>query len=448
MNTQSLSFSKQQNPMSRRRFLQHSSLAAALLSVPNLVPVSVLGSDAQRPPSERINMGFIGLGGQGTGHLLGGAWTYVPGGYVARKEVQVLAVCDVRKERRDSARQRCNEMYAQRNSQPTYNGVQAYNDFREVLARPDIDAVLIAVPYHWASPLATLAMRAGKDVYCEKPIAITIREGQNLIETSHRFNRIYQAGTQQRSEYGGKFRLACELIRNGRIGQLKEVYAYRSPGAFFPVPWTSDKSQPVPPGFDWDLWLGPLPWRPFNGEAGHALSGCFIGDVNWAPHHYDIVMWTVNPESAAPVEIEYLKDDAIDYHFSNGVVVHSKEYPGESVGPDGGACFMGARGRIAVDRVSIVSYPANILKEPLRPEDQRVYHANSHSGNFLECIKSRRLTICHPETAVRTINTILTGGIALALKRSLKWDPAKCEFVGDAQANRLLSYTPRPPWRL
>ena len=393
-------------------------------------------------------MGFIGLGGQGTGHLLGGAWTYVPGGYVARPEVQVLAVCDVRQERRESAQQRCNQMYAQRHGQPSYNGVQAYNDFREVLARPDIDAVLIAVPYHWAAPLATLAARAGKDVYCEKPIAITVREGRNLIETCHRFSRVYQAGTQQRSEYGGKFRMACEWIRNGRIGQLKEVYAYRSPGAFFPTEWTSDKSQPVPAGFDWDLWLGPLPWRPYNGESGHALSGCFVGDVNWAPHHYDIVLWTVNPDPKAPVEVERLSDGTIDYHYSNGVVVHSKEYPGEGVGADGGACFVGSEGRIAVDRVNLVSYPASILKEPLRPDDTRVYHANSHSGNFLECIKTRRPTICNPETAVRTIHSILIGGIALALHRSLKWDPVKCEFAGDEEANRLLSYTPRPPWRL
>ncbi len=434
--------------LSRRRFLRQAGLGAGLVATPRIVRAAALGLGGETAPSERVNMGFIGLGGQGTGHLLGGAWTYVPGGYVARKDVQVLAVCDVRQERRESARQRCNQMYAQRFGQADYNGVRAYNDFREVLARPDIDAVLIAVPYHWAAPLATLAARAGKDVYCEKPIAITIREGQNLIETCRRFGRVYQAGMQQRSEYEGKFRLACEWVRNGRIGQLKEVYTFRSPGAFYPVPWTADQSQPVPTGFDWDLWLGPLPWRPFNGEAGHALTGCFIGDVNWAPHHYDIVMWTVNPDPKAPVQVEFLKDGTVDYHFSNGVVVHARELAGETVGPEGGACFIGTQGRISVDRSSIVSNPARILKEPLRPDDPRVYHADSHSGNFLECIRSRRLTICEPETAVRTMNTILIGGIALALRRSLKWDPVACQFSGDEEANRLLAYTPRAPWRL
>ncbi len=439
-------------PTTRRGFLRRSALAAAALSVPTFVPASALGRDGATAPSERVNMGFIGLGGQGTGHLLGGAWTYVPGGYVARPDVQVLAVCDVRRERRESAHQRSNKMYAQKLGRADFNGVQAYNDFREILARPDIDAVLIAVPYHWAAPMAIAAMRAGKDVYCEKPIAITVREGRMLVETAKRFGRVYQAGMQQRSEYGGKFRTACELVRNGRIGQLKEVFAYRQPGAFFPRPWTSDASVPVPDGFDWDMWLGPLPWRPFAGEAGHALTGCFIGDVNWAPHHYDIVQWTVNPDVNAPVEAQFERDrqggERIHYHYANGVVVHSTGYPGEAIGGEGGAVFVGTEGRIAVDRNNLVSYPASILKTPLRPADRRVYHVTSHSGNFLECIRSRRQTICHPETAVYTMNAILIGGIALALQRNVKWDPARGEFPGDDAANRLLSYSSRPPWHV
>ena len=424
------------------------------LAAPTLIPASALGRNGATAPRARINMGFIGLGGQGTGHLLGGAWTYVPGGYVARDDVQVLATCDVRQDRRESARDRCNRIYADKLGQAGYNGVQAYNDFRDVLARPDIEAVLIAVPYHWAAPLATMAVRAGKDVYCEKPMAITVREGRNLADVCRRYSRIYQSGMQQRSEYGGKFRLACELIRNGRIGQLKEVYSYRQPGAFYPTQWTSDESKPLPKGFDWDLWLGPLPWRAYHGEGGHALPGCFVGDVNWSPHHYDIIQWTINPDPTAPIQVSYEAKDGkpenavIHYRHANGVEVHSNGYPGEPVGDVGGACFVGTKGRIAVDRNNIVSYPATILSAPLRPSDSRVYHADCHSGNFLDCVRSRRLTICNPETAVYTMNAILIGGISLILKRTLTWDPAKAEFVGDAQANRLLSYTPRPPWRL
>jgi hypothetical protein len=295
--------------------------------------------------------------------------------------------------------------------------------------------------------MSIMAMRAGKDVYCEKPVAITAREAQVMVETACSYGRIYQAGTQQRSEYGGKFRQACELIRNGRIGQLKEVYAYREPGAFIPAVWTSDVSVPVPDGFDWDLWLGPLPWRPYGGEAGHTLPGLWVGDVNWSPHHYDIIQWTVNPNPSAPIEVEY-DNGSIHYHYSNGVVVHSAGYPGEPVGGEGGACFVGSKGRIAVDRSSIVSYPANILKEPLGPNDERMARIDSHSGNFLECVRTRRPTICNPEVAAYTMNAILIGGIALALKRNVRWNPVAREFPGDETANRLLSYTPRPQWCL
>jgi hypothetical protein len=314
-----------------------------------------------------------------------------------------------------------------------------------MFARPDIDAVLLALPYHWAAPMSMMAARAGKDVYCEKPIAVTVQEGRHLVETCKRYGRVYQAGTQQRSEYGGKFRQACELVRNGRIGQLKEVYAYRQPGVYFPSEWTSDHSQPVPAGLDWDLWLGPLPWRPYAGSLGHALPGCYVGDINWGPHHYDIIQWTINPDPAATVDIQY--DGNVHYHYSNGVILHSTPYPGEPVGGDGGACFVGTEGRIAVDRSNIVSYPSGIITVPMRPGDKRVYHATSHSGNFLECVRSRRQTICDPETATRTINSLISGGMALAFQRSLKWDPVKMEFIGDEQANRLLSYKPRQPWR-
>ena len=441
--------------LSRRRFILNSTKAlAAGLAAPALIPASALGRGQAAAPSERINMGFIGLGNQGRGHIFGSGWTYVPGGYIARKDVQVRAVCDVRTDRRESTRNAANKLYAEMLGQPTYNGVQGIEDFRELLARPDIDAVLIAVPYHWAAMLATRAMRAGKDVYCEKPVAPTVREGQAVIEASKDYNRIYQAGTQQRSEYNGNFWRTCDLVRDGRLGKLKEVYAYRQPGCFFPRPWTTDLTKPLPDGFDWNMWLGPLPWRPYGGVAGHALPGMFIGDVNWAPHHYDIIQWTINPDHKAPIEVwtdpqdGRAKDAVVHYRYHSGVVVHSIGYPGEPVGADGGACFVGTEGRIAVDRANLVSYPARILQEPLQPTDARVPHATSHSGNFLDCVRTRRLTVCEPVTAMYSMNAILIGGISLALQRRLTWDPVKLQFQGDDEANRLLSYTPRPPWRV
>lgn len=439
--------------ISRRGFIGRGARAAGgALAAPVIVPASALGRGGVCAPGERIGMGFIGLGGQGSGHLLGGAWTYVPGGYAARDDVQVLAVCDVRRERRDAARQRCNDAYAQRFGRAGYDGVQAYNDFREVLARDDIDAVLLALPYHWAAPMATMALRAGKDVYCEKPVAITVREGRGVAAAAARFGRVYQAGTQQRCEYGGKFRRACELVRNGRIGELREVYAFRQPGAFRPAPWAAGAGQPVPDGFDWDLWLGPLPWRPYAGEAGHALPGSFVGDVNWAPHHYDFVHWVVNPDRRAPVEVSCEargprpEDAVVHYHYPNGVVVHSCGCPGEAVGGEGGACFVGTAGRLAVDRSAIVASPERILREPLRPADARVERADSHSGNFLECVRTRRPTICDAGTAARSMEMVLIGGIALALGRTLRWDPVTAQF-GDPAADRLLACAARPPWQ-
>ena len=441
--------------LNRRGFLRQGALAAGgLLTAPLVLRASVLGRGGALPPSERINMAVIGLGNQGTGHLCGGAWTSLPGGLVSRPDVQIVAVCDVWPERRERGRQRSNQMYAELTGRGRYDGVRADNDFRAVLARPDIDAVLLALPYHWAAPMSMRALRAGKDVYCEKPVAITVREGQNVIETCRRYQRIYQAGMQQRSEYEGKFRLVCELVRNGRIGRLTDVYAYRQPGCFFPRPWLQPESHPAPVGLDWDLWLGPLPAQPVPARIGHTLPGNFIGDVNWSPHHYDIIQWTIDPDPAAPVEIEYEargplpKDVVIHYHYAHGVTVHSCPHPTEKVGQDGGACFVGTEGRIAVERNQLVAEPASLLRQPPRPHDHRVYRVTSHMGNFLECVRTRRAPIGEPATAMRTMNTILSGGIALALKRSLRWLPDRAEFAGDDQANRLLAYTPRPPWQV
>ncbi|HXJ44605.1 MAG TPA: Gfo/Idh/MocA family oxidoreductase, partial [Bryobacteraceae bacterium] len=211
-------------------------------------------------------MGFIGVGTQGGGHLLGGAWTYVAGGYAGRKEVQVLAVCDVWQDRRERACQRVNDHYSQVYGKGNYAACQPYTDFRYVLDRQDIDAVLIATPAHWHATMAVMAAQAGKDIYCEKPTAVTIREGQGVLAAVRRYGRVYQAGTQQRSEYEGKFRRACEFVRSGRIGKLKEIYAYRDGGGIFWPP-RFGPGKPVPAGFDYDLYLGPAPMIPFNGNV-------------------------------------------------------------------------------------------------------------------------------------------------------------------------------------
>ncbi|MCX5769740.1 MAG: Gfo/Idh/MocA family oxidoreductase [Candidatus Hydrogenedentes bacterium] len=278
----------------RRQFLRSS---AALAAAPILIPSSALGLNGAVPPSERIRMGFIGQGGQGSGHLFGGAWTYVPGGYAGRNDVQVMAVCDIRRERREKSCNAVNAAYAERFRQPGYNGCAAYNDFRELLARDDIDAVLMALPLHWHAVMAMYAARAGKDVYCEKPIAVTIQQGRALADTIARTGRVYQAGTQQRSEYTSKFRVAYQLIRAGRIGELKEVYGYR-PGGAYAWPGGLGKPQPVPDGLDWDLFLGPAQWLEYDGNPGTFRFSS--GDINWTPHHFDFVHWVLDADRTGP----------------------------------------------------------------------------------------------------------------------------------------------------
>ncbi len=428
--------------LSRRRFL--ASMVAASAG-PAIIPASAFGKEGSTAPSERITMGFIGLGGQGAGHLFGGSWTYVAGGYLGRKEVQVLGVCDLWPKRRETAKERVNNHYAQLAGTGSYRSCEAYLDFRELLTRPDIDAVLMALPFHWHAPMAIMAMKNGKDVYSEKPIAITIEEGRLLAGTQKRYQRVYQAGTQQRSEaeYGGKFRRAVELVRNGYIGQLKEIYTY-SPGGGFSANMQdlTAPGAPIPEGFDWDLYVGPGPWQPYTG--GNANCGLFsYGDPNWGPHHFDTVQWAVEKEHPGPAELDYENEHAV-FRYKNGLTIHCCKHPTERVGSVGGACYVGTEGYIAVDRESIVANPKEILGIQLKPTDERCYESPIHAGNFLDCIRTRKQTICTAETAHRSMSLVLLAGIATQLRRKMRWDPVKEVFPDDEQANRLLSYARRP----
>jgi predicted dehydrogenase len=431
--------------LTRRGFLQQSSRAlTATFVAPLLIPASALGRGGLIPPSERITMGFLGVGGQGSGHLLGGAWTYLAGGYTARPDVQVLAVCDVWRERREHACARVNRHYAEARGQESYRSCEAYVDFREVLDRSDIDAVLIASPAHWHALMSIMAARAGKDIFCEKPSAVTIRESQAVVEAVRQYGRVYQAGTQQRSEYGNRFRIACELVRNGRIGRLESIYAYRDGGAIVWPP-RFGTAQPVPPDLDWDLYLGPAPWIPYDGNTGaHRFD---FGELNWGQHHYDIVQWGAGQDQSGPVEL-FLENGRSSYRYPNGVIVHGFPHPAESVGMDGGVSFVGSEGRITVDRGHLVSDPPDIVRQPIRPDDLHLYRAESHSANFLECVRTRKRPICDVDIAHRSASALLLGGIVKQLQRPLTWDPHLETFPLDAEANRLLSIAQRPPWRL
>jgi hypothetical protein len=431
------------SPVSRRDFLRRTSTAlAAAFAAPSIIPASALGRAGAMSPNERVTMGFIGVGGQGGGHLLGGAWTYVAGGYAGRKDVQVLAVCDVWRDRREKACKKVNDHYTEVYGKGGSKSCEPYTDFRQVLERSDIDAVLIATPAHWHATMAAMAAAAGKDVYCEKPTAVTVSESQAMLAAVRRYGRVYQAGTQQRSEYDGKFRRACEFVRSGRIGKLQAIYAYRDGGAIF-WPKRFGPAKPVPEGLDWDLYLGPAPWIPYDGDTGaHRYD---IGELNWGQHHYDIVQWAADADATGPVEL-WMEEGRSCYKYASGVVVYGKPYPGEPIGNDGGACFVGTEGRIAVDRDALVSDPPDIVREPLRPNEVHLYRSTSHSGNFLECVRTRKQPICDANVAHRAASALLLGGIAKQLKRRLKWDPQAEQFVEDYEANRMLSIAKRPPW--
>jgi len=426
--------------------------ATAAVAAPYVITSNALGGNGRPPASERITMGFIGVGGQGGGHLYGGAWTYLPAGYVARDEVQVLGVCDIHRGRREFALQRVNEQYSKNANSGRYKACQGYIDFREILARRDIDAVLIATPIHWHAMMTVMAAKAGKDVYCEKPIALTVREGGAMQDAIRRYGRVFQAGTQQRSEYGGKFRLACELVRSGRIGKLKTVYGYEHGGGFVWRKWFGG-GRPVPPEIDWELFLGPAPWSPFNGSLDAHLFG--FGGINWGQHHYDIVQWGVNADDTDPVDLG-VEDGKLMMRYANGVVVYGCAYPDPTLGlgpnvrfvGEGGVVFVGTEGKIAVDRQQILSNPVEILKKRLGPSDTRLYFSQSHSGNFLECVRTRKKPITDIDTSYRAVKLLLLGGIAEQLKRPLKWDPEREQFVNDTEANRMLSVAYRAPWRL
>jgi predicted dehydrogenase len=434
---------KNSSPVSRRQFLRKTATAiGAAIAAPTIIPASALGRNGLVAPSERLTMGFIGLGGQGSGHLFGGAWTYVAGGYLGRKEIQVLATCDVKRTHREGPCKRVNDTYAERYGNVNYKSCVAYEDFRQVLDRDDIDIAFIATPPHWHGTMAIMAAEAGKDIYCEKPTAVSIAESKAIRDAVRRYGRVYQAGTQQRSEYGGNFRKAAEFVQSGRIGKLKEVYAYRDGGA---IRWPGrfGASQPVPDELNWDMWLGPMPFFPYNGSsAAHQFD---IGELNWGQHHYDIIQWICGKDGTGPVEI-FMDGDRSNYRYADGVTVYGKPYPGEPIGADGGAVFVGTHGRIAVDRDALISDPPDIVQEPLRPDETHVYYSTSHSGNFLDCVRTRKKPICDADIAHTSNTALLLGGVAKQLKRTLKWDPVAEQFINDDEANRMMTLAKRSPW--
>ena len=418
----------------RRSFLRGTAAALSALAAPQVIRASALGADGATPPSDRITMGFIGVGGQGGGHLAGGAWTYLPGGYLGRPDVQVLAVCDLKPGRLEGAKATVEKRYAERIQAGSYKGCAAYRDFRELLARDDIDAVLIATnPPNLHAMITIMAAKAGKDVYCEKPTAGTIHESRAMVEAVQRYGRVFQAGTQQRSEYEGRYRRATELVRNGALGELKSVYTILG-GAGGHVNMHAFGS--LPDGSDPDL-LGV--------QTIQAASG---GYPNWEQHHYDCAQWGIDGDRTGPIEIYREPGGPTVLRYASGVLVHCAPPPDGQFRFSGAVVFVGTEGTINVGREGLIADPPSILDKTIGPDGKHVYYSDSHSGNFLQCIRTRQLPICDVETAHRAMSMILLAGIGGQLGRRLRWDPAKEQFIGDDEANRMLSVVARPPWRI
>jgi hypothetical protein len=430
--------------LTRRRFLQMWGAAAA---APLLVPASVLGAEGAVAPSERVAIGMIGTGNQGTTHVRV---------LVGLPEAQIVAVCDPVREKRRQAR-RLVENYAAAGAGPDHKGCADYNDFRDLLARPDIDAVFIASPEHWHAVHTIAAAQAGKDVYCEKAMAKTIAESRAMVKAVREHKRVFQLGTQQRSS--ARFRLACELARNGYLGQLQTIKVGDPKG----YPGPKVRTEPTPDGLDYEMWVGPAPAKPYFKERLENLKGwmlCYdytVGFMSgWGQHEVDIAQWGNGTDHTTPVQAEGhatfptegLNDTAatrhVEFLYANGVRL---VFTSDDENPYG-IRFEGSVGWVFVNREKIQAEPESLLKVKFRESDTRLYKSDHHHLDFLRAVKARKDPICNVETGHHTYVICNMSNIAARLKRRLRWDPAQEQFPGDDEANGMLTRPMRSPWRL
>jgi predicted dehydrogenase len=452
--------------INRRMFLKGvTSAALGMISFPHIVPSSALGKAGNIEPSNRITMGFIGVGGMGTNNMRA---------FLTQPDVQVVAVCDVTKASdeyghwykkgwqgawfgREPARKIVEDHYAQKNPSGEYKGCAAYNDFRDMLARDDIDAVCITTPDHWHAIPVIMAATVGKHIYCEKPLSLTIAEGRAMVEAVRRHGVIFQTGTQRRSSQ--QYRFVCELIRNGRIGRLKRVIATIGSNNK-EAPISNWQPMPVPEWLDYDMWLGPAPWVPYHKDRclytfrfGLDYSGGQT--TNLGAHAIDIVQWANGTDYTGPVEVEDLggefPDDGL---FTTATKVHFKARYKNGLElicktqDDGPLRFEGTKGWIQIQNDKPTYYPESLKNSVIGPNEIHLYQSNDHHRNFIDCIKVHRETAAPVEIGHRSVTICHLGNIAMTLKRKLEWDPKKECFINSEQANRMLSRSMRSPWRI
>lgn len=420
--------------MQRKTFIKNTLVGAAAFAI---VPRHVLGGKGYIAPNDRINLGFIGNGKQARGLL--NSMSRLP-------ETLVLAASDVDKKKLDYFIAQSK----QQNEKKVATDVTGYGHYRELLDRKDIDAVVVATPDHWHAQITIDAAKAGKDIYCEKPLALTIAEGRAMVSAVRKYRRVLQTGSMQRSSYN--FRQATELVLNGYIGQVKEINV--SVGE--PVKQCDLPSLPIPEYLDWNMWIGPSLYRGYNPTLSppiedqswawwrgyRGFGGGYITD--WGAHMFDIVQWALGMDDSGPTEFmppsTPAAKEGLSFKYANGVVVHHKHW-----GENNAIQFIGSEGTIEVSRSFLRSTPDNIAKEKIKPTNKRVYYSENHQQDWIDAIRKRTRPIADVEIGHRTATICNAVNIAYELQRPLKWDPKKERF-NDPYANMMISRPFRAPW--
>lgn len=433
--------------MDRRHFLKTVAVAggAAVAGFPTIVRASALGKGGAVAPSDRIVMAGIGFGMMGPDNMAN---------FLEKPEVQWVAVCDLDTVPLAMAKGMADKKYGN-------NACATYRDFRELYQRKDLDAVSIAVPDHWHAILSIAALRAGLDVYAEKPLTHNLREGRALCDAVKRYGRVWQTGSWQRSVEN--FHQAAELVRNGRIGKIERIEVGLPSGHYdFAGTFGQEALVPPPPNLDYEFWVGPAPWWPYCKARVHMnwrWNMDFGGGqyMDWIGHHLDIAHWGMGWDETGPVEIE-----ATGEYPTSGIYNSPTRYYVKAKYADGtpmvlaggydeiwsGTKWIGEYGWIWVDRGQFETEPASLKREVIGPEEIRLYKSRDHHQNFLDCVRSRAKTIAPAETAHRSASVGHLGVIAMEVGRKIKWDPATETIIGDPEAERLLGHSYRKPWQL
>jgi len=424
---------------SRRSFLKSIGTTGAVIGFPAVVPSTVFGADA---PSNRVTVGHIGVGGQGSGLMRG---------FLHCAEGQSIATCDPFKGRREARARQVDQHYAKQREKGAYKGCRAYNDFRELLARDDIDAVVVGTPDHWHVPISLAAVKAGKDVYCEKPLGVSVEQNLALREAVHRYGAVFQYGTQQRS-FNRHCGHACEVVRNGYIGELKAVHVVAPNGATGGRP----DPQPVPEGLDYDMWLGPAPVAPYTRDRVIGTGRWHIYDyalgfiAGWGAHPLDIAHWgyphiPVEYEGTGHIPTEGLFDTVVNWKVK-GRYASGVEFTLTAGGDK--TTFVGTEGWIAPSRGRCSAEPASLMQVKIEPDEVHLLQDNHHYRNFLKCCLARTTPASNIDSAVQSDIISHLGDICIRTGRKIRWDPEKETIIGDDAAARMLTRAMRAPWRI